>query len=112
MTDLNQALQKVDDATNTLAANQGVLSAALDAASTRIAALITTLSTSMTAAQVEAAKAVLDTETNRIDGVAAALTASATVLNGLAAAPADPVPVDPVPVDPGLPADPAPPVVN
>src|ERR1041385_4996905 len=92
---LQQTLDQLDAATNTLADHVGTLSAAVDAASTRVAAIIDQLNSSMSPEDVAAAKATLDAETTRLDAVSTGLDTTASTLNGLAPSPSEPVPTLP-----------------
>lgn len=75
------------------------VSNAVDQASIRIAAVMDTLKTRMTDAEVAAAKQVLDTETNRLDQAVAVTDGIVAALNGMApaATPTQPNP-EPIPV--------------
>jgi len=94
---LNDALAAVDTATSKLGVNVTTLSSAADGISTRIAAMADTISTSMTAEDVAAAKATLDTETSKLDLVSLGLDHIATALDGMATSPTTPVPPLPDP---------------
>src|SRR5262245_20703173 len=98
---LKETLDQLDAATNKLADHVGTLSSAVDGVSTRVAALIDKLSTSMSAHDLAAAKAVLDAETSQLDAITSGLDTIASTLNQVAADKTEPVPE--VPPAPELP---------
>lgn len=95
--DLDATLGQVDEATNRIGASAGKLSTAVDGVSTRVFALTELIKTRMTDEEVAQVKAALDSETNRLDTVSAALDVMESTLNGIAADSSNPVP-EPTPI--------------
>jgi ABC-type transporter Mla subunit MlaD len=97
MTNLNDALTAINDATNNLNDHMATLSEEARDTATRVAAVEGKLSTSMSADEVAAAKTTLSNEATRLNQISAGLDTIGAALVGIAADPAQPVPPQPEP---------------